>query len=81
MKTLNVKACAAATLILVTGCAATPTSIVKQQTSVRPMLADTGVASEGAIYNTNTYRPMFEDRRARHIGDILTINIIEKTSA
>jgi flagellar L-ring protein precursor FlgH len=45
------------------------------------MLADAGAATEGAIYNTNTYRPMFEDRRARHIGDILTVSIVEKTSA
>jgi flagellar L-ring protein precursor FlgH len=81
MKMFNVKACAAATLVLMAGCAATPTSIVKQPTSARPMLADTGVATEGAIYNTNTYRPMFEDRRARHIGDILTVSIVEKTSA
>jgi len=63
------------------GCAATPTSIVKGPTSVRPMLADTGTPSEGAIYNANTFRPMFEDRRARHIGDILTVNIVEKTAA
>jgi flagellar L-ring protein precursor FlgH len=81
MKMFNVKACAAATLVLMAGCAATPTSIVKLPTSARPMLADTGVATEGAIYNTNTYRPMFEDRRARHIGDILTVSIVEKTSA
>ena len=72
---------AGATLAMLAGCAATPTSIVKGPTSVRPMLADAGTPSEGAIYNTNTFRPMFEDRRARHIGDILTVNIIEKTAA
>jgi len=72
---------AGATLVLVTGCASTPTSIVKQPTSARPMLAETGTATDGAIYNVNTYRPMFEDRRARHIGDILTVSIVEKTSA
>ena len=65
----------------IVGCAATPSSIVTQPTSVRPMLADNGTPTDGAIYNTNTFRPMFEDRRARHIGDILTVNIVEKTSA
>jgi flagellar L-ring protein precursor FlgH len=70
-----------AAVLALAGCAATPTSIVKGPTSVRPMLADAGTPSEGAIYNTNTFRPMFEDRRARHIGDILTVNIIEKTAA
>jgi flagellar L-ring protein precursor FlgH len=68
-------------MTILVGCASTPTSIVKQPTSVRPMLADTGTPTEGAIYNTNTFRPMFEDRRARHIGDVLTIAIAEKTSA
>jgi len=70
-----------AVVLALAGCAATPTSIVKQPTSVRPMLADAGTPSEGAIYNANTFRPMFEDRRARHIGDILTVNIVEKTAA
>jgi flagellar L-ring protein precursor FlgH len=45
------------------------------------MLVDTAPASDGAIFNVNSYRPMFEDRRARHIGDLLTINISERTSA
>ena len=85
MNVFNIKtwapAFAGATLVLVTSCASTPTSIVKQPTSARPMLAETGTATDGAIYNVNTYRPMFEDRRARHIGDILTVSIVEKTSA
>ena len=72
---------AGATLVLLAGCASTPSSIVKQPTSVRPMLADSGTPSEGAIYNANTFRPMFEDRRARHIGDVLTVSIAEKTAA
>jgi flagellar L-ring protein precursor FlgH len=75
----NLLACAAA--LALAGCAATPTSIVKGPTSARPMLADAGAPSEGAIYNANTFRPMFEDRRARHIGDILTVSIVEKTAA
>ncbi len=83
-------ACAAATAVkaagmtmalVLAGCAATPTSIVKGPTSVRPMIADAGTSTEGAIYNASTFRPMFEDRRARHIGDILTVSIVEKTSA
>lgn len=67
--------------LLLAGCSTTPTSIVKGPTSVRPMLADAGQPLDGAIYNASTYRPMFEDRRARHIGDLLTISITEKTSA
>ncbi len=35
----------------------------------------------GAIYSADTYRPLFEDRRARLVGDNLTIAISERTSA
>ncbi|MGZ8289265.1 MAG: flagellar basal body L-ring protein FlgH [Telluria sp.] len=63
------------------GCAATPTSIVQVPTSARPIPADVQASNNGAIYQAATYRPMFEDRRARHIGDLLTINIVERTSA
>jgi flagellar L-ring protein precursor FlgH len=45
------------------------------------MYREPAVAANGAIYQASQYRPMFEDRRARHIGDMLTINIIEKTAA
>ena len=37
--------------------------------------------TNGAIYQAATYRPLFEDRRARHVGDMLTIDINEKTAA
>jgi flagellar L-ring protein precursor FlgH len=68
-------------LLALAGCSATPSSIVQQPTSSRPMLAHTAAPTNGAIYNAATYRPMFEDRRARQIGDLLTINIVEKTAA
>jgi flagellar L-ring protein precursor FlgH len=68
-------------LLALSGCSATPTSIVQRPTSARPMLADAGTPSDGAIFNAGTYRPMFEDRRARHIGDVLTLSIVEKTAA
>ena len=63
------------------GCSAVPTSIVQRPTSARPSLAEAPAPTNGAIYQASTYRPMFEDRRARHIGDMLTINIVEKTAA
>ena len=68
-------------LLALAGCSTTPTSIVQQPTSARPMLAHTDGPADGAIFNAGSYRPMFEDRRARHIGDLLTINIVERTSA
>lgn len=70
-----------ALLLALAGCSTVPTTIVQKPTSSRPMLADAGTPTDGAIYNAGSYRPMFEDRKARHIGDLLTINIVEKTSA
>ena len=68
-------------MLALAGCSATPTSIVQRPTSSRPAMADLAPASNGAIYQAASYRPMFEDRRARHIGDMLTIAIVEKTAA
>ena len=70
-----------AALLVLTGCATAPTTIVQGPTTARPMLVDAAPASDGAIFSTNSYRPMFEDRRARHIGDLLTVNISERTTA
>ena len=38
-------------------------------------------ANEGGPYETRTYRPLFEDRRARNVGDTVTIVLNETTSA
>jgi flagellar L-ring protein precursor FlgH len=35
----------------------------------------------GSIFNSVTYRPLFEDHRARLVGDTLTVQIVEKVSA
>jgi flagellar L-ring protein precursor FlgH len=37
--------------------------------------------SNGAIFQAGRYRPLFEDHRARLVGDTLTVNIVEKVSA
>jgi len=68
-------------LLALAGCSTIPSSIVQYPTSARPMLASAPAPANGAIYSPTTFRPMFEDRRARQIGDLLTINIVEKTSA
>lgn len=38
-------------------------------------------ATTGAIFNAATHRPLFEDRRARLVGDTLTIRIEETAKA
>jgi flagellar L-ring protein precursor FlgH len=68
-------------MLALAGCSATPTSIVQRPTSLRPAMPELAPPASGAIYQDASYRPMFEDRRARHIGDMLTISIVEKTAA
>jgi flagellar L-ring protein precursor FlgH len=63
------------------GCGTTPSSIVEHPTTARPQSQPVQTAANGAIYQTSAYRPLFEDRRARHVGDMLTIVISEKTQA
>ena len=43
--------------------------------------AVTAAPATGAIFQADTYRPLFESHRARIVGDILTITIAEKVSA
>ena len=81
---LAIASLAAAVLALLQGCAAiqsTPPSAVHQPMSVRPEAMATAPAANGAIYQTVQARPLFEDRRARRIGDTITINLVERNTA
>ncbi len=62
-------------------CAVTPSTIVKEPTSAKPVTPKRASTASGAIYSVSSHKPLFEDRRARFIGDILTISIAENTSA
>lgn len=67
---------------LLAGCVTTtPPTAIHQPMTIRPEARTVPVAANGSIYNAATARPLFEDRRARLIGDTLTINISEKTAA
>jgi flagellar L-ring protein precursor FlgH len=79
MKMLRIAGCVL--LLGLAGCGTTPSSIVQQPTTARPQALPTQVAGNGAVYQTAAYTPLFEDRRARHVGDVLTIVINEKTQA
>ncbi|MGH8810327.1 MAG: flagellar basal body L-ring protein FlgH, partial [Noviherbaspirillum sp.] len=65
----------------IAGCATVPDSIVQQPPTARPQQAAPVVPANGAIFQSAGYRPIFEDRRARMVGDIVTITINERTSA
>lgn len=46
-----------------------------------PVAIAVPVLANGSIFQSATYRPLFEDFRARLVGDTLTVQIVEKVSA
>jgi flagellar L-ring protein precursor FlgH len=73
--------CLLALLSTLTACVPS-TSIRQPLTALPPPQAAPASAGNGAIYQAGVNeRPLFEDRRARNVGDVLTVNIVETTSA
>lgn len=71
-----------ATLVaLVSGCVAIAPDTIIEPAPPRQAQPAAAPAMNGAIYAADNFRPMFEDRRARLVGDTLIISIAEKTSA
>lgn len=75
---------------LLAACTANPTRVVEvhQPLSVRPapVAAPAPAPANGAIFQAGSepharYVPLFEDRRARNVGDTLTVQINEKLNA
>ena len=74
--------------LVLAGCATTPSTIThKKPTDEQREKARASrpqpppVTPNGAIFQTASYRPIFEDHRARLVGDHLTIVITERTNA
>jgi flagellar L-ring protein precursor FlgH len=72
--------------LLATGCAslspAPPVDILPTtppQLTIAPRAAPQ--AATGSLFNNASYRPSFEDRRARLVGDLVTIQIVETVTA
>jgi len=73
---------------LLGGCAtADRSTLVKTPTSIRPKPDNLSPANLGSLFPASTsgvtpgYRPLFEDTRARNVGDTLTVVLNETTSA
>jgi flagellar L-ring protein precursor FlgH len=73
-------------LMLLAGCATPPpaTAIKLPLTAVPEAMAAT--SGNGAIFQAGNSQPrpamaLFEDRRARYVGDTLVVNLVEKTEA
>jgi len=73
----------AAALVLA-GCATpypTPHVDIAGPTAALPQPVSAPVVNNGAIFQAAQYRPLFEDHRARLVGDTITVVIVEKVSA
>lgn len=62
-------------------CTTVPPTNVHQPMTVRPAPRSESQAANGSIYQAGVSRTLFEDRRARYVGDTMTILIAETTSA
>lgn len=78
---------AALSLLVLAGCATTPPETqIKHPLSARPSAPAPVAEHNGAIFQAAAQpaRPgmgLFEDRRAKRVGDTLTVNLVEKTEA
>jgi flagellar L-ring protein precursor FlgH len=73
-----------AVFLVMTGCATFNAPPKVDLADTRPVQAVPTLQaplSNGSIFQMSQYRPLFEDHRARLVGDTLTINIVEKVSA
>lgn len=64
-----------------TACNTVPPTNIHQPMTARPAPRAETLSSNGSIFQSGQVRPLFEDRRARYVGDIVRINISENTSA
>ncbi len=77
-------ACALLVTVLASGCEALPKNErVDFTPTASPIVAraQTPRPVTGSLYHTASYRPPFEDHRARMVGDVVTIVITEKVTA
>jgi flagellar L-ring protein precursor FlgH len=76
-----------AVILLCAACAPLPQKVVVDfaEPKVAPLpavpVAGARKPVTGSLFNTSSYRPAFEDSRARLLGDIVTIEIVESLAA
>lgn len=68
-------------VVLLSACETTPPTHVHQPMSARPAPRPDAAMGNGAIFQAAFSRPLFEDHRARFVGDTITIKITESTTA
>lgn len=68
-------------VLSVSACTTVPPTNIHQPMTARPAPRPENLAATGSIYQAGVSRTLFEDRRARYVGDTMTIAIAETTSA
>ena len=66
---------------LLGACTTVPPTNIHQPMTARPVPRTENLAATGSIYQAGVSRTLFEDRRARYVGDTMTIAIGESTTA
>lgn len=74
-------AVAVSALALLSGCMTLPAKDTTDYSATPPPAMPSSGPGNGAIYHESNARPLFEDLKARHVGDVLTIVLTESTSA
>jgi flagellar L-ring protein precursor FlgH len=69
------------TLLLASGCATLRTDKAAEYQPTPPPQQPQVVQNGGAIYQTGYDMALFQDNKARRVGDVLTIVLVEKTNA
>jgi flagellar L-ring protein precursor FlgH len=80
----TLRAAALAALVVLAGCEtlnARPPVDFPPAASRHPEPVPAPVVANGAIFQPTQFRPLFEDFRARLVGDSITVQIVEKVSA
>lgn len=72
---------ALAALAGLSGCSTVPSSNIREPLSARPQPQAPVATPSGAIFQPGRGVALFEDRRARYVGDTLTVQLVEKTTA
>jgi flagellar L-ring protein precursor FlgH len=70
-----------AALLSLVACGNTPPKPDPAFSSVRPVYSQPLPVNDGGIYRAGYEMALFADQRARRIGDIITIVLVEKTNA
>jgi len=67
--------------LAIAACTTVPPTNVHQPMTARPAPRTESLAATGSIYQAGVSRTLFEDRRARYVGDTMHIAIAEATNA